>query len=365
MKKKVLILITRGEVGGAQTFAINLAKGLTDKGYLVTVGFGQEGGYLKQESVRNKIPTVQFPGLVRGFNIFKIYQFVQNFRKFLNNNNFDVLHLNSSNTIFAAMAARLAHKKPKIVFTVHGLSYLDANAQKNKIIKLAVYFVYKFLFKFIDEIIFVCRANLEYAQKIKLVSKGEIIYNGVNSEFKEKIQTLNFLEEKLGIELTGKKIVGSIGRLAYPKNYDFLIKAASGMQLSNTVFIIIGDGPLRQKYQKMINKLGIQNIFYLAGEITKAETYLLAFNVFVLVSEYEGLPLTLLSALRAEIPVLASNVGGVSEVLPSLSELYQKNNINEFSKKLKLLLASKTKKIRREGFTVSKMVDAYSQLYNL
>lgn len=368
--KKILILVTKGEIGGAQIFALNLARGLKKKNLKVTVGFGRnKNSFLEKRLRKEKIETKVFHSLSRNFNSLKNLFFFLEIRKYLSKEKFDILQLNSSNAIIASLAAKLSCPKPKVIFTFHGLSFLSPY-YKNLIKKLIFFLVLRFFLLFVDKNIFVSKEDLIYARKINLVKEGIVIYNGLDGDFIEKKEALNFLETKIGINLSNKLIIGSIGRLAYPKNYEFLIENAPILldKFPNLIFLIIGEGMEREKYQKLIKKFNLENIFFLIGEIENGVRYIKAFDIFILCSFYEGFSLTLLEALKAGLPILASRVGGNIELLDNSSfQLFELNNKEDFLKKflniitnkdLALRISEENKK-RGEKFSSQKMLDNY------
>lgn len=368
--KKILILVTKGEIGGAQIFALSLARGLKKKNLKVTVGFGRnKNSFLEKRLRKEKIETKVFHSLSRNFNSLKNLFFFLEIRKYLSKEKFDILQLNSSNAIIASLAAKLSCPKPKVIFTFHGLSFLSPY-YKNLIKKLIFFLVLRFFLLFVDKNIFVSKEDLIYARKINLVKEGIVIYNGLDGDFIEKKEALNFLKTKIGINLSNKLIIGSIGRLAYPKNYEFLIENAPILldKFPNLIFLIIGEGMEREKYQKLIKKFNLENIFFLIGEIENGVRYIKAFDIFILCSFYEGFSLTLLEALKAGLPILASRVGGNIELLDNSSfQLFELNNKEDFLKKFLNIITnrdlalriSEGNKKRGEKFSSQKMLDNY------
>jgi glycosyltransferase involved in cell wall biosynthesis len=221
---KVLICITHGNIGGATNFVFWLAKGLKERGVEVKVGFG-EGDYLKEKLEKEKIEFANFKWLKRTHNPLSNLFFIFEIKKFLDKEKFDVCHFNSTNALFGAISAKISKSKPKTVFTIHGLSILDPNYKKNFWLKPFYWFIFKFLLSFVDIPIFVSNKNLEDAKKLKLVKNGVVIYNGIpEPEFLEREIARKFFEEKIKVDLKDKFVIGSIGRLDYQKNYEFLIK---------------------------------------------------------------------------------------------------------------------------------------------
>ena len=143
---------------------------------------------------------------------------------------------------------------------------------------------------------------------MKLVKekKSAVVYNGIESNFHPREESRKFLKDRLGVSLKDAYVIGSIGRLAYPKNYEFLIGAASTIRLPKTLFVIIGSGPELSRYRELIKKNNLEKRFLLAGEIKNAGRYIRAFDLFVLPSIYEGLSLTAIEAVSAGLPALLS-----------------------------------------------------------
>ncbi len=371
-KKEILIIVTRGEVGGAQAFVFNLAQGLKRSEFNVTVGFG-EGDNLKQELSKSGIGFVNFKHLRRTHNPFKNLFFIWELYKFCSRKKFDIIHFNSSNSLAGALGAKLSKNKPKIIFTAHGLSMLDKNYKIRPLLETVYYLFFKFFFLFVDRVVFVSKKNMERAKNIKLVKKGDVAFNGLDNNdlnFLNRKDARDFLADLLSIKISNDDLlVGSIGRLAYQKNYEFLINNFSGIKKDHpgTRLIIIGDGPKRKKYEKLIKKYSLEEDVYLAGEISGASKYLKAFDIFVLPSFYEGLSITLIEALFAKVPMLVSDVGGNKEVVPNKQCLYRLNNKKEFLEKINNVLKNKNNFVCNNDFMSNfeseRMVEAYKRIY--
>jgi glycosyltransferase involved in cell wall biosynthesis len=355
---KVLIVITHGNIGGATNSVFYLAKGLKDKGINVKVGFG-DGEYLKEKLEKEKIEFVNFKWLKRTHNPFSNLFFIFEIKKFLDKEQFDICHFNSTNALFGAIGAKISKSKPKTVFTVHGLSILDPNYIKNLWLKPIYWLIFKFLLSFIDLPIFVSNKNLEDAEKIKLVKNGVVIYNGIPElEFLEREIARKFFEEKIKIDLKDKFLIGSIGRLDYQKNYEFLIEVFPEILKikPEAIALIVGEGDERKKLENLIEKANLKEKIFLIGELKDASKYSRAFDLFILPSRYEGLSITLIEALFAQIPILASDVGGNKEIIDE--ECVFKNK-EEFLEKIEKLKIPKFKDI----FRIEKMCSNHLELY--
>lgn len=351
MAKKILIVVTKGEIGGAQVFVKNLATGLLKMGIDVTVALGLEhGSYLEPELLKIGAKIHTFYNLSRSFSPLRNFFLILEARKYFNNNRFDAIQLNSSNSIFIAAAAKISKFKPKIIFTHHGLSFIDPSAQ-NLFKKFALKTVFVPLIRLVDINIFVSRRNFDEATHMKLVSKEKsvVIYNGIYPEFKTKSESVKFLESALNTPLKGVKIIGSIGRLAHPKNFEFFINSAKLITQKliasdiNPVYIIIGNGPEKERYISIIRKNGLYENFFILSDINNASKYIKAFDLFVLTSIYEGLPLTAIEAISAGIPVLLSDIGGNPEIIGrDETQLFKLNNKIEFCEKAISIIKDRT-----------------------
>ena len=358
---KILIIITKGDVGGAQMYVLNLARYIKANNVDVHIGLGEEGKFLKSELDKSQIKYTYFQSLKRTHNPLKNLYFISEIKKFLNKNNFDAVHFNSSNALFGAIGAKLTKNKPKTIFTLHGLSLLDPNYETSKIVKTVYELLFKFLLCFIDEKIFVCKDNLEFAKKIKLVKNGNLIYNGLDPQdlkFEPKEESRNFLSQKIDFKLNDNFVLGSIGRLAYQKNYKFLINIFPQILKikPNAILIIIGEGPEREKYENLIKELNLEKSVFLTGEIENASKYIKAFDLFVLPSRYEGLSITLIEMLFAGLPALISDVGGNREIVDnSRLQLYYLNDEKDFLGKFKQIVKDKNlyNKIKEQNLKYS------------
>lgn len=366
---KILLLITKTEIGGAQSFVANLAKGLKDGGEEVIVASGQGTGWLVDFAQNNNINFKLISGLERSSNPFKFIQFLFNLYKLIIAYKPDIVHFNSSNTLLGAISAKLANKCLKTIFTLHGLSVLDNNCKINKLKKLVYKAYFKFCFKFIDNLVFVSQKNLDLAISQKLVKKADLIYNGIKSNFLDRETARKEIFSKLDILDDNIFLIGSIGRLDYPKNYEFLLSNFDKIQeiKPNSKLIIIGEGPERPKYEQIIKEKSLENFVFLLGSIPDASRYLRAFDLFILPSIYEGLSISLIEARNACIQIIASDVGGNSEVMGQ-ENCYKLDDLADFINIFKEKISAEQKNCTEEEFKenrfdLDKMISSYEYIY--
>lgn len=373
---RVLILITKGEVGGAQQSVFNLALGLRERRVDVTVGF-DGGEFLKEKLLAVGISYQEFLQLRRTANPLRNLLFIIELIKFLKTNCFDIVCCNSSNTLFGAVAAKIVKPPVKTVFTFRGLSLLDAGYELAPIrwFYRALFWI---LLRFVDRQVFVSNANQAAARRLGLARSDSVIYNGIvpwgENELLGRAEAREKLARLIGVNLPTGLIIGSIGRLAYQKNYEFLIRAIPELKkkISDFTIVIIGAGPEQTLLNKLIKELGVAKEVRLLGAIPDAAAYLRAFDIFALPSRYEGMSITLIETLYAGVPVVASDVDGNAEVLGPAGLLYPLNSKTEFIAAVAALARDKTQRARLSAlelerapaFNIEKTVAEYYKLFS-
>lgn len=373
---RILLIITRGEIGGAQISVLNLARALKHKGHHVTVGLNDEN-FLHESLKIAGIPSISFKWLRRTVNPFYNIFFSKELLNYLRKEPYDIVHFNSSNALFGAIGAKLSGMSPRTVYTHHGLSFLDENYETPFVLKYFYRFIMRYLLKSIDSHVFVCNKNYKRALDMNLVSCGAVIYNGIDNDnlfFYSSQNARTFLENIINYKIENKFIIGSVGRLAYPKNFEFLINIFPELLNMNSKIccLIIGSGPEYQRYNKYISAKNLGKYMYLVGSLEEAYKYFKAFDIFVLPSIYEGFSITLIEALSAGIPILTSDVGGNAELLNySYDQIFRLNDeidfINKFNRimtnpELRQSIMRKNKKLSSR-YSSAKMGNKYLEIY--
>lgn len=114
---------------------------------------------------------------------------------------------------------------------------------------------------------------------------------------------------------TGAFVVGWVGRMSREKGLDVLVNALPDLGDIPLVLCAIGEGPDRAAVQSRARELGVETCIRWAGMVSEAAAYFRAFDVFVLSSRTEGIPIALFEAIAAAVPVVATRVGGVPTVV--------------------------------------------------
>ena len=146
--------------------------------------------------------------------------------------------------------------------------------------------------------------------------KVVVVPNGIDTAAFAATGDCESLRRDLGIP-NGVSVIGTVGRLNEVKSQDLLIRSFA--QISNQVpkphLLLVGDGPERQRLQRLAEELGIADRVHFAGYQPRPEQFLHVMDIFALTSRLEGMPLAILEAWAAGRPVVASRVGGVPAIV--------------------------------------------------
>lgn len=214
----------------------------------------------------------------------------------------DVIHAHSTK---AGLIGRLVGKlcgKP-VVFTAHGWAFTEGIAERSR--RLAM-FLERHAARISDAIICVSEYDRRLALHLGVGNEALLtrIHNGVLD-----------VPTKMRANHSGKgpvKII-SVARLDAPKDHALLIDALATIKDIPWELELIGDGPLTESIRLRANSLEIGERVMFSGLCNDVPERLSKADLFVLASGFEGFPLSILEAMRANLPVIASDVGGVSE----------------------------------------------------
>lgn len=387
-KKRVLFIVTQDEFGGAQRFIYELVTRLGKNEYEVMVAVGETGRGNFIKSLEDKdIEVRQLRFLKRDmnpvFDFLATIELARLIRKFKP----DCLHLNSSKAGFLGSIA--GFKVKKVIYRIGGWSFNDPWPRwKKKVFILAE----KTTAKFKDTIVVNNRNDYEQALKLGIKPKKELklVHNGIDAL---KIEFLPKDKARLKLKiLETDLVIGTIANFYPTKGLPYLIKAAKllkeNSEKEDVKLVIIGDGEERKNIERLIEEAGLENEVILAGQIPEARKFMKAFDIFVLPSVKEGFPWVILDAMAAKLPVIATSVGALPEIIengPSSTKqgfdygagkngiLVEPGNPRQLAEAIKYLLENE--RVRQElgiqahqtvlfKFPVEKMVRETEELFN-
>lgn len=337
-KKKILYVITKSNWGGAQRYVFDLATGLPEK-FETVVALGGNGA-LQNRLEEAGIRTIFLPFLSRDVKFLSDFLVLKKLITLCKEERPDIVHLNSSKIGgLGALAGRIA-KVPNIIFTAHGWAFRE---ERPEFQKLAIKFLSWLTILWSHSVITVSERDQREALAFPFVkNKVVLIHNGISETgFFEKNTARKMLYEK---DTAESLWVGTIGELHKNKGHKYAIEALAGIQLKHDViFFIIGEGEERGSLEKMITDLELQSKVILLGNKSDAVSLLPAFDIFLFPSVKEGLPYTILEAGLAGLPVIASAVGGIPEVITDMESgiLVRPKSAEEIVKAFDFLLSHK------------------------
>ena len=343
MLMKILYIITKSNWGGAQRHVYDLATSMKNKGHDVWVAVGGNG-LLKQKLEAASVYTFSIASLGRDISPNQDAGSFKEIFTIIKNKRPDIVHLHSPKAAgLGALAARLLRVR-SIITTIHGWSF---NEPRPLLERSAIIF-FSWLTMILSHTTIVL-SDREYDQAIHfpwVKNKIRTIPLGIKpSAFVSIEGAKSTIAKSLGLELSdfNKKIViGTIAELHKNKGLSYLIDAMSiiSAEQPNTIAVVIGDGEERQTLMKQIQDKNLQNSVFLSGYLDNAAEYLKAFSVFVLPSLKEGLPYAILEAGCAALPVVATTVGGVPEIIEDMKSgiLIQPKNYRELSHALSFMI---------------------------
>ena len=228
-------------------------------------------------------------------------------------NRFDIIHSHGykSNILFGFMPRKF--RKTPMVTTLHGWT------STNGMSRMAVYeWLDARSLKMVDAVVLVNQEMLKRAElaKLKSTRKLHVIDNGIplcasdpDHRFQPDDDIVSFCRNAL--------VIGAIGRCSREKGFDVLIDAFQAVKQrhASAKLLLIGDGPLLRRYRSQTRQSGLEQAVMFAGYRAEAFRYLPYMTMLCMPSRTEGLPITLLEAMRAKTPVVASAVGGIPRVI--------------------------------------------------
>jgi glycosyltransferase involved in cell wall biosynthesis len=288
-----------------------------------------------------------------------------------------IVHAHGHPYLTSLIAAKLAKRYSKpFVLTQHN-TFIEYDSIFDNIERLNDLAVGKETLKEADKIIAVSNATKDYVLSLGAKpEKVKVLHNGVDLvRFRPLAGKRKEMRRKLGIS-QNSIVVLTVRRLVYKNGIGTLIESANIAVKKNPkiIFLVVGKGPDLNKVQMKIKQLGIENNFRLTGFVKDEDLpfYYNAADFFVLPSKSgEGLPLVALEAMACGLPVIATNVGGISEILmedygklvpPNQPELLAKA-VLEFCS---VDLSSRKKEIRavmEEKYSWDKNVETLIEIY--
>ena len=289
----------------------------------------------------------------------------------------DLIHVHGHPYLSSFLAAKIAKRYSKpLVLTQHN-TFIEYNNIWDTAEKLNDLAIGKQVLKEADKIIVVSNATKNYVLSLGAdPEKVEVLHNGVDlNRFKLLSGVKDEMRKKLGIS-EDARVVLTVRRLVYKNGIDTLLESAELAVKKNPklIFVVVGKGPDFEEVKNRIAQLGIQRNFRLTGFVSDEELprYYNVADLFALPSKSgEGLPLVALEAMACGLPVIATNVGGTSEVMSEdYGKLVPPNSpeslgeaLVEFSRKDLAVLKKELRTMMEQKYSWDKNVEKLGEIY--
>jgi glycosyltransferase involved in cell wall biosynthesis len=362
-RTRVLFLSHAYMVGGAEEMVLNLVRHLPERFEPAVVSI-HEAGPIGEEIARTGVPFKVLglkPGLLRPFDVLRL-------RDFLIECEPTIVHtFLLTGSLYGRFAAMMAHV-PVVIGT-------EVNIYQNK--KPAHALLEKWLMRRTDAVVASAASVREfYIDQVKAdPAKVEVIYNAVDWSQLQTTMSRDEFRSSVGVPLD-VPVAGIIARLTPQKAHQVLFDAiAHDAGLAKVHLLVVGDGELRSTLTASAATLRIQDRVHFLGARRDLGNILASIDLFAMPSFWEGLPLSMVLAMGAGLPVVASRVAGIPEVVKDgvsgllvtpgdTADLAAALNRIVHDDTLRVLLGQEARAFVRPRFGVDGYVASVSALYD-
>jgi len=302
-----ILQVVRPAQGGMRRHVLDLIHGLRLAGHRITVAC--PAAHSIAGELRGLLPVHDLE-LVDGVHPLADLRAIRKLKGILQGGSFDLIHLHGAKAgLIGRLAVRQVEPRPPVFYTVH-----NQLSPRSPLMRRVVQTMERRLAPETDKVITVSDSLRKEVNTALSFGEGQAvtIRNGIDS-----LPTLSRSHARaiLGCE-EGRLVIGGIGRMVWEKGFDTLIEAFTLLLQAghDADLVLIGDGPYLSDYQHLAGKIGLARVRFL-GEVPNASRLLSGFDIVVQPSLAEGLGLVPIEAMLAGVPVIASEVGGLPEVV--------------------------------------------------
>lgn len=291
--------------------------------------------YCKNDYYRKKVEEL-------GGNVYELGKEIEQNRlnikvpilDFLKRHEYDVVHIHSGSITALSIIAQSAKKSGVKKVIVHSHSGMAEENIKKKIIRLIGGL------NMLRSVDVYCACSLEAAKAKYLkgiINRTYMVKNGIDIErFKYNKEARSEIRNEYSIE-DDDILIGHVGRFTYEKNHHFLINVFFNLLDNNTRYklLLLGEGELHEEIVKEVKDKGISDKVIFVNSTNDVPKYMSAFDMFVLPSLYEGLPLVGVEAQASGLPVLVSDRVSKELAITDLVQYIECNNQEKWIKAIK------------------------------
>lgn len=302
-------------MGGAERVVVNLARLQSERGHSVAIGCLFSEGPLATHARSAGVEVSNF-GKRAGLDLGSVLRM----RNWLRTKNPDVLHTHNPTAHYYAVAAALGLRIGRVINTRHGMGTEGAGTRREVLFRIAMHRS--------DRAVVVCEAARKSFVERRAISesKAVTIPNGIELSRLSQRNAAAKRSLLASLLLPGNPFVfGSVGRLSPVKDQATMLRAFQRLlrQVSTVtpepgtaaILVIAGDGEERKALEQECNRLGLEGQVFLLGQRDDVPEILAGLDTFLLSSRSEGYSLALVEAAATGLPIVASDVGGNSEIV--------------------------------------------------
>lgn len=345
------VLFTASIEGHFTAFHLPYLQYFHDLGYEVhTAAKGEEK--LPYTDVQHKVCFERSPLSKKNIQAYR------ELKKLISENEFDLIHCHTPvASVLTRLAARKARKKgTKVIYTAHGFHFYKGAPLVNW---LLYYPAERLCAHFTDALITI--NHEDYARAKGFAAKRVYYVPGVGVDIQKFSSQDNILENakekrnELGV-LPSEKMLLSVGELSTRKNHEFVIRALARVSDDTIKYFICGRGDLQEYLLKLSEELGIRERVQLLGFRSDIAQICQCADLFVFPSLQEGLPVALMEAIAAKVPVLCSDIRGNSDLV-SEESLFSLHDIDALAEKIEQFLKRDTSDVVQKNYEHLKQFD--------
>lgn len=357
---KILYVITGLGLGGAERVVCDLADKMYEKGYEVKIIYLT--GDVLTMPVYKEIELIK----INLNNLMSIPKTYLGLSKFIKCYQPDIVHAHMVHANILTRLVRMATPIKKLICTAH-------NSDEGGSLRMTLY---RLTHNLADVTTNVSNtATISFEEKKAVPKNGMItIYNGVNLN---KFKYNSSAREEINLEFTLQpeiNIILAVGRFNKQKNYPNLLNAVRILKEKTNlpfVLLIAGDGELRENIEELIKELKLKDNVILLGRRSDIPKLMSACNIFVLSSDYEGLPTVLIEALACQAHVVSTDVSGAREIVgEDFGKIVQINDSHALANAIYDISLNNTSRnvlgntYVNQKFNLEKVADNWISIYN-
>lgn len=361
---KIAFIITRSDdIGGAQIHVRDLSAALRAAGHDTVVLAGMNG-VLADDLRAHGVPFYSLPHLARSVGPLYDVRCLSELRDTLRQIRPDIISTHSTK---AGFLGRIAGKTLGIptLFTAHGWGFTEGRPPLQA---MAFWAIERTTAAWADRIITVCESDRMAAVRARLTSSDRLVT--IHNAMPDIDETLRARPGESPPRLV------MVARLSHWKDHPTLLQALAGLLELDWELELIGDGPLRGQIEELAQRLDLSSRVRFLGFCRDVPSRLAQAQVFLLASKWEGFPRSILEAMRAGLPVVATDVGGVREsvvdgvtgfVVPRQDPVHLRQCLRKLiaNPELRVQMGAAGRTRYEEEFTFDRLVERTTKVYQV